>query len=251
MAQRTYLQSFWAVLFFVFAHVLPPTSASCMTFVPAAGMSSEITRLSSQSFVISAAVTCDAHEPCTIHSGGYAAVESSLNISTSQHDEIYTMIRRITGLDVGDAVTGRIRNETSVFEPANTTVTRYMGFTPFVVCTEGTLSGCSDDSGVANGTAVLACALANDVARDSDGFPLLTGAMHDVVTDLQTAANLTCNPANTTDPYEAPGKCDGTMAVPTTTQPAPAATSSSAATVRKADSALAVLLGVGGVVALL
>lgn len=118
-------------------------------------------------------------------------------------------------------------------------------------CTRGTLSECSGD--VSNGTAVEACAAYPLSGQFSSDFPIIEGTISTVATNVDAVADLTCNPANTTDPYAAPGKCSGTSVVATATlSSGVAATSTSAALVReKANSVMALLAVVGGVIAML
>lgn len=119
-------------------------------------------------------------------------------------------------------------------------------------CTKGTLSGCSGD--VANGTAVEACAAYPLAGQFVGDIPVMGGSLGTVITDVDTARKMTCNPANTTDPYAAPGKCSGTSVVATIKQTgaAAAATSTSAACLGvSTDSLAVVLVSLAGVVAML
>lgn len=255
MLSKFNFSSAFAPALLALTHLSAFAAASCDVFSLnryGVAMDSTYTATSSNSYVVSSGVVCTGGIKCTMVMGGYVTVDRTLNISTTAADDIFATIVSSINEPFNTSITGSISNGTFSITP-NQTAGYYVGFTPSMRCARGVLSGCSSGGDVSNGTAVEACAAYPLAITASDRFPVVMGTISPVVTDTQTAQSFSCNPANMTNPYAAPGKCDGTSVVATTTHASAAAATSTGAAVigRKADTVMAVLVGMGGVVAML
>ncbi|KAG9567398.1 hypothetical protein KCU77_g14222, partial [Aureobasidium melanogenum] len=149
------------------------------------------TSLGSRSYIISEGISCPAAQNCSVDIGGYVTDGRTLNISDdASADSIFDIISKVVNLQFNETQTYPVALNRGPWTIKNGT-DGYVVFTPNTICATGRLSGCQGNN--LEGQIVTACALEGE--KYGDG---LRGVINEVVTDRETAANLTCNPSNTT-----------------------------------------------------
>ncbi|KAI5262337.1 hypothetical protein E4T47_09285 [Aureobasidium subglaciale] len=148
------------------------------------------TSTSSRTYIISRGVDCSSTQGCVVPWGGYLTEGRTVNVSDqSSWDSIFKTISSVVDIDFAESKTYQIAANGSSSTVPNGTA-GYVGFTPFLLCTTGRLSGCRSSN--LEGVTVMACT----PKLLSSGMP--DGTIGQVTTDAQSAAALTCNPSNTT-----------------------------------------------------
>ncbi|CAD0109341.1 unnamed protein product [Aureobasidium uvarum] len=163
------------------------------------------TSLSSRSYIISEGVVCPSTQNCSLNIGGYVTEGRTLNISDqASRNSVFETISKVVNLPFNETQTYPVATNRGAWSIANGT-NAYVAFTPNTICTTGRLSGCQGND--LEGQTVTACTL--EGVKYGDG---LAGVIHEVVTDRESAANLTCNPSNTTQAMNGnyTGRCTGT-----------------------------------------
>ncbi|CAD0088594.1 unnamed protein product [Aureobasidium vineae] len=141
---------------------------------------------------------------------------SGFKVTTNYSDLTYTSlssrsyiisegtISKVVNLRFKETWTYPVATNRGAWSIANGT-NAYVAFTPNTICATGRLSGCQGND--LEGQTVTACTL--EGVKYGDG---LAGVIHEVVTDRESAANLTCNPSNTTQAMNGnyTGSCTGT-----------------------------------------
>lgn len=149
------------------------------------------TSLGSRSYIISKGVSCPAAQNCSVDIGGYVTDGRTLNVSDdASADSIFDTISKVVNLPFNETQTYPVALNRGMYTIKDGT-DGYVAFTPRTICATGRLSGCQGNN--LEGQTVTACTLEGE--KYGDG---LTGVINEVVTDRETAANLTCNPSNTT-----------------------------------------------------
>ncbi|KAG9745517.1 hypothetical protein KCU73_g7857, partial [Aureobasidium melanogenum] len=166
------------------------------------------TSLGSRSYIISEGVACPATQNCSVDIGGYVTDGRTLNISDdASANSIFDTISKVVNLQFNETQTYPVALNHGPWTIKNGT-DGYVVFTPNTICATGRLSGCQDNN--LEGQIVTACALEGE--KYGDG---LSGVINEVVTDRESAANLTCNPSNTTQArngnYTGSRGCTGTQ----------------------------------------
>ena len=148
---------------------------------------------------VSAGVVCpdSAKKPCSLSTGGYVNVASTLNITTGAVAPILAAVGKAVNKKLSESVYGSVTNQTYSVEPGRT---GYYGFTVTYRCYAGVLADCDTNFDVPSGTAVEVCQPGTLDGKTSDGIPILEGTGAFVVTDRETIANMTTNPAAETKP---------------------------------------------------
>ncbi|KAG9567312.1 hypothetical protein KCU86_g17081, partial [Aureobasidium melanogenum] len=164
---------------------------SCSRFNVTTGYSDlTYTSLGSRSYIISEGVACSATQNCSVDIGGYVTDGRTLNISDdASANSIFDTISKVVNLQFNDTQTYPVALNHGPWTIKNGT-DGYVIFTPNTRCATGRLSSCQGNN--LEGQIVTACALEGE--KYGDG---LSGVINEVVTDRETAANLTCDPSNT------------------------------------------------------
>jgi len=183
------------------------------------------TRPGLRTSIISQGMVCTGRQECEIPAGGFVSDARTLNITTSSASDIFALISSVTNITFEEILTGNIT--TTSWPIANGTF-GYVGFTPNHRCTSGVLNGCNSD--IPDGTVIEACTPYVGSGAVTGKQPALSGTVAVITTSRDIAMSLTCNPANTTDPSQAPNNaCMSTAAATTSEGPAATQTSSGAA----------------------
>ncbi|KAH0342757.1 hypothetical protein KCU81_g5458, partial [Aureobasidium melanogenum] len=137
--------------------------------------------------VISKGANCPPTDGCSVPYGGYVTTGRTLNISDPSYaDSVYKTISSAVDLEFVEAKTYPVSNGTEKFENG---ASGYVIFTPYTICTTGTLSSCDADG--LYGEIVEAC---TPDLRDGK----ITGDIGPVISVGGGLEKLTCNPSNTT-----------------------------------------------------
>ncbi|KAK6007398.1 hypothetical protein QM012_004212 [Aureobasidium pullulans] len=166
------------------------------------------TSLGSRSYIISKGVSCSAAQNCSVDIGGYVTDGRTLNISNdASTDSIFSTISKVVKLQFNESQTYPVALNHGPWTIKNGT-DGYVAFTPNTLCATGRLSGCQGNN--LEGQVVTACTLEGE--KYGDG---LSGVINEVVTDRESAENVTCNPSNTTQArngnYTGSRGCAGTQ----------------------------------------
>ena len=156
------------------------------------------------SYIVSAGVVCTGTRPCAVLPRGFITADRMLSLSVTPDtaDDIFSLISPVVDFEFPESLTGNVSSST--WQIGNGT-SGHLGFTPNFRCVTGTLNGCTTQ-GLQNGTVVDACTpFYATQAPSIDGIMKeLSGTVSVVTTDQAGAVALICNPADTTQPEDAP-----------------------------------------------
>ena len=136
---------------------------------------------------------------CFLTGGGKVTEAATLNITSDSTPKIFDAVRQQVDKPFNNTLTGRTGVAAIVLYSGQS---GYFGFTTLMRCFRGTLGGCIGGD-VEVGTPIEACTptVLNDnfTAEEHGGVDILHGAIQFVPANATEVANMSTNPANTTN----------------------------------------------------